>query len=137
MIKYALACCLMLGLGLTAEAQVHHQHHPHHRPVAVQHRLHHTHRHYNYHFAHRPNVVLYGQFHQYQQFGFAVVGYSDLVAVQNICTHHGLQIVRVNAAQRFVVVRVPHNFGWNNIVRFSRSTHIRFVEPGFRHYRVR
>jgi hypothetical protein len=48
MFKYALACCLMLGLGLSADAQTYHPHHP---PVVVQHRLQHTHRHYTFRYV--------------------------------------------------------------------------------------
>jgi hypothetical protein len=130
--KYALACVLMFGMGLTAEAQ----HRPaHHAPVVVQHRLQHTTRHYSFRYVHTPNVLIYGQIAQYQQFGFAIVGYSDLVAVQGVCTQYGFQIVRVNPVQQFVVVRLPVTYSWNTIVTFSRVNHVRFVEPARRHYR--
>lgn len=132
MIKYLLACCLMLGMGLSADAQYHRPHHP---PVVVQHRLQHTHRHYTFRYVHQPRVVCYGQLAQYQQYGFAVVGYTDLVAVQGVCSQYGFQIVRVNPVQQFVVVRLPVQYSWNTIVTFSRANHIRFVEPARRHYR--
>jgi hypothetical protein len=80
-------------------------------------------------------VVCYGHLALYQQYGFAVVGYTDLVAVQGVCSQYGFQIVRVNPVQQFVVVRLPVQYSWNTIVTFSRANHVRFVEPARRHYR--
>ena len=143
MIRYALAAVAALVFGFSANAaDHHHKHHQHHQHRHGHHQRHHNgfggHRivqhHYNFRFHHRPAVVLYGSYPQYQQFGFAVVGYNNYGAVQGLCAQHGLQIVQVNPVQNFVVVRLPGGYGWNSLVGFSRHHGVRFIEPGFRHY---
>jgi hypothetical protein len=132
MLKYALVFCLLLGGAMFADAQtitVVRQ------PVVVQHNLREINRHYTFSFVHQPRVACYGTFALYQQHGFAVVGYSDLVKIQAVCTQHNFQIVRVNKVQQFVVVKLPANYTWNTITTFSRANHVQFIEPAVRVYR--
>lgn len=129
-IKVVFALVVALGLGISsADAQIHHSTS---RRVVVTPRVVHTH--HTFRYVHTPSIVLYGSFAQYQQFGYAVIGYNNLVGVQGLCDQYGFQIVQVNPVQNFVVVRLPSVYSWNTIATFSRVNHVRFIEPGLRRY---
>lgn len=129
MIKYLFALIVALGFGLPfVEAQFHHSSS---RRVVTP-RIVHTHTTFRY--VHTPTIALYGTFAQYQQFGYAVVGYNDLAVMQGLCNQYGFQVVQVNPVQSFVVVRLPVTYSWNTITTFSRLSHVRFIEPGLRRY---
>ena len=124
--KYIVAFLMVLAFGLTADAQTRY-----HRP---QHPHHHNHHHNHVAFVHRPTVVLYGNYAQYQQYNFALVGYTNLAALRQSCGLYGFQIVQVNQFNNYAIVRLPVSYQWNTIVTFSRLNHVRFVEPSFRRY---
>lgn len=139
MLKYFLVVVFaLIGVSVADAQQPYRVHPPHRVQTIVRHPAHQgftvVNRHYHFGFRHRPAVVLYGNFAQYQQFNVAVVGYTNLAAMQAHCGQLGLQIVEVNPIQGFVVVRFPVNYGWNNIVTFSNFGGVRFIEPGFRRY---